>query len=141
MIFDQLSVFIENKPGKLHEALEILSQANIDLRALSLADTANFGILRIVVDSPGRAHTVLKEAGYLVKMNEVITVEIRDTPGGFAEILRFLANAGIEVEYTYAFFAHKHEKAYVILRVNDNDLAIKILTENNIKLLTNKDLD
>ena len=146
MTFDQLSVFIENKPGKLLEALEILASADIDMRALSLADTENFGILRIIVNKTKAALEVLQEADYLVKISEVIAVEISDRPGGFAEILRFLTNAGVQVEYTYAFFAHSHDihdthdKAYVILRVTDNDVAVKILSDNSVKLLSNADL-
>ena len=140
MTFDQLSVFIENKPGKLLEALEILEDANVDMRALALADTASYGILRIVVDKQDEALKALEDAGYLVKINRVITVEVSDTPGGFAQIMRFLTNAGINIEYTYAFFAHGHNKAYVILRVNDNKLAIKVLTDNGVKLLSNEDL-
>ena len=140
MTFDQLSVFIENKPGKLLEALEIMEDANVDLRALSLADTASYGILRIVVDKQEEALSALQDAGYLVKINTVITVEVSDTPGGFAQIMRFLTNAGINIEYTYAFFARGHNKAYVILRVNDNKLAIKVLTDNGVRLLSNEDL-
>jgi hypothetical protein len=140
MTFDQLSVFVENKPGKLLEALEILSEARIDLRALSLADTADFGILRIIVDKPSYAYEVLENAGYLVKLNKVIPVEINDKPGGFAEIMRVLTQAGIEVEYTYAFVSHNREKAYVILRVTDNDIAIKALTDNGVRLLANEDM-
>ena len=140
MTFDQLSVFIENKPGKLLEALEILERAGIDMRALTIADTENFGILRIVVDKSVEALKSLQDAGYLVKLNQVITVEISDTPGGFAQIMRYLTKSGVDVEYTYAFFAHSHDKAYVILRVNDNALAIKVLTDNGVRLLSNEDL-
>ena len=140
MTLSQLSVFVENKPGKLVEALETLSDAGIDLRALSLADTADFGILRIIVDEPANALDVLTNAGYLVKSTEVIPMEISDKPGGFAAIMRKLANEGINVEYTYAFVANSHDKAYVILRVNDNDKAIKTLTSNGVKLLTAEDM-
>ena len=140
MTFNQLSVFMENKPGKLVEALETLSGAGINLRALSLADTADFGILRVIVDEPAKALNVLNEAGYLVKSTEVVPVEISDKPGGFAAVMRLLADAGINVEYTYAFVAHDRGKAYVILRVNDNDVAIKVLTGNGVKLLTGGDM-
>ena len=140
MTFNQLSIFMENKPGKLVEALETLSGAGIDLRALSLADTADFGILRIIVNEPERAAEVLREAGYLVKTTEVIPVEITDKPGGFSSIMRVLADAGINVEYTYAFVAHSRDKAYVILRVNDNDDAIRVLKSIGVKLLTNEDM-
>jgi len=131
----QLSVFVENKPGRLAEVLETLSGAGIDLRALSLADTADFGILRIIVDKPDDALEVLQDAGYLVKSSEVIPVAVGDKPGGLAAILRLLADAGIDVEYTYAFVAHSRDRAYVILRVNDNDAAVKLLKENGIYLL------
>ena len=140
MTFEQLSVFVENKPGKLVEALETLSEAGIDMRALSLADTADFGILRIIVREPATALDVLLKAGFLVKTSEVIPVEVDDKPGGFAAILRMLTDAGIDVEYTYAFVAHCQGKACIILRVNDNDVAIKTLTDNNVKLLSAEDM-
>ena len=140
MTFDQLSIFVENKPGMLLEALETLSDAGIDLRALALADTADFGILRTIVDEPEIALKVLREAGYLVKTSKVIPVEVSDKPGGFAAIMRILSKAGINVEYTYAFVARCHEKAYVILRVDDNDVAIKALSDNGIELLTASDI-
>ena len=140
MLIEQLSVFVENKPGKLVEALETLAQSGIDLRALSLADTADFGILRIIVDRPGDALAALQNAGYLVKSNEVIPVSVGDKPGGLAAVLRVLADSGINVEYTYAFVAHAREKAYVILRVTDNDAAVKVLADNGVTLLTGEDM-
>ena len=140
MTIEQLSVFVENKPGKLVEALEILAQAGIDLRALSLADTSDFGILRLIVDKPAEALGALQDAGFLVKSSNVIPVSVGDKPGGLAAILRVLANAGIDVEYTYAFVSHEKDRAYVILRVNDNDAAVKVLTSNGITLLSDKDI-
>ena len=140
MTVDQLSVFVENKPGKLVEALETLSESGVDLRALSLADTADFGILRIIADKPVRALKVMQDAGYLVKSTEVLPVAVGDKPGGLAAVLRVLADAGIDVEYTYAFVAHSRDRAYVILRVKDNAAAAKILTDNGITLLTGEDM-
>ena len=140
MTIEQLSVFIENRPGKLVEALEVLSQAGIDLRALSLADTADFGILRIIVDKPTDALRVLQDAGYLVRSNDVVPVSVSDKPGGLAAVLRVLADSGIDVEYTYAFVAHASGKAYVILRVADNIAAVKALTGSDITLLSGEDL-
>ena len=136
MTIEQLSIFIENKPGKLVEALETIARAGIDMRALSLADTADFGILRIIVDAPAAALKVLGDAGYLVKSNDVLPVSVGDTPGGLASALRVLADNGVDVEYAYAFVAHEKDKAYVILRVEDNDAAIKIMSDNSIKMLT-----
>ena len=140
MTIEQLSVFIENQPGKLVEAVETLAEAGIDLRALSLADTADFGILRVIVDKPALALNVLQDAGYLVKSSDVIPVSVGDRPGGLAEALRVLSNAGIDVEYTYAFVAHSSDNAFVILRVGDNDAAVKVLTEGGIRLLSGDDI-
>ena len=140
MTIKQLSIFVENQPGKLVEALEILAGAEIVLRALALADTADFGILRLIVDKTADALRVLQEAGYLVKTSEVIPVSVGDKPGGLVSALRILANAGVDVEYTYAFVAHSHDKAYVILRVNDNDAAAKALTEGGVSLLTAEEM-
>jgi len=136
MTIEQLSVFLENKPGKLVEALETLAGAGIDLRALSLADTADFGILRVIVDKPDHALEVLQDAGYLVRSNDVIPVSVGDKPGGLSAVLRVLADAGVDVEYTYAFVAHSHDRAYVILRVGDNEAAVRILADNGISLLS-----
>ena len=136
MTIEQLSVFVENKPGKLVEALETLSQAGVDMRALSLADTSDFGILRVIVDEPAIAMKALNDAGFLVKSSEVIPVSVSDKPGGLATVMRVLADSGVNVEYTYAFVAHASEEAYVILRVTDNDAAIKILNYKGIKLLS-----
>ena len=140
MTVEQLSVFVENKPGKLVEALESLAEAKIDLRALSLADTSDFGILRAIVDKPGKAVDVLGEAGFLVKTNEVLAVVIGDKPGGLAAVVRILSEAGIDIEYTYAFVAHSRDNAYVIIRVGDNDAAVKVLTKSGISLLTAKEM-
>ena len=140
MTIKQLSVFVENKPGKLYEALEALADAKIDLRALSLADTSDFGILRSIVDKPDQALDVLSKAGFLVKTNEVLAVVIGDKPGGLATVVRILSEASVNIEYTYAFVAHSRDKAYVILRVDNNDAAIKILAKNEISLLTEKEM-
>jgi len=140
MTVEQLSVFVENKPGKLVEALEALADAKIDLRALSLADTSDFGILRAIVDKPDKALEVLNEAGFLVKTNEVLAVVVGDKPGGLAGVVRMLSEAGIDIEYTYAFVAHSNDNAYVILRVGNNDAAVKVLIKGGVTLLTAKEL-
>ena len=140
MTIEQLSVFVENKTGKLVEALEVLAEAEVDMRALSLADTADFGILRVIVDKPVRACEVLNEAGFIVKTSEVIPVVVGDRPGGLAAVLRVLANSGIDVEYTYAFVAHSHDRAFVILRVSDNDAAVKVLADNGVTMLAAEDV-
>ena len=140
MTIQQLSVFVENQPGKLAEALEVLAKASIDMRALSLADTADFGILRLIVDKPDEALEILRDAGYLVKTNEVIPVAVGDRPGGLAPVMRLLADAGVDVEYTYSFVAHKRDQAYVILRVDNNEYAVKVLSGGGISLLDAEDI-
>ena len=140
MTINQLSVFVENQTGKLVEALEELANADIDMRALSLADTSDFGILRIIVDKPDEAMEVLSNAGFLVKTNSVIAVAIDDRPGGLVSVIRILAKAGVGIEYTYAFVAHSRDKAYVILRVDDNDTAIKVLTKSDVSLLSDDEM-
>ena len=140
MTVKQLSVFVENKPGKLMEALEALAESEIDLRAISLADTSDFGILRAIVNKPDHAFEVLSESGFLVKTNNVLAVVIGDKPGGLASVVRLLSEANVNIEYTYAFVAHSRDHAYVILRVDNNDEAIKVLTKNDITLLTEKEL-
>ena len=143
MTIEQLSVFLENKPGKLVEVLETLAGADIDLRALSLADTENFGILRIIVDKPARALKVLQDEGYGVELIDVIPVSVDDEPGAFASALRLLADAGVTVEYTYVFVAPRNGsagKAYAVICVDDNASAVKTLSDSGIAQLTAEDM-
>jgi len=140
MTVKQLSVFVENKPGKLVEALETIGNADIDLRALSLADTSDFGILRAIVDKPDKALEALIDVGFLVKSNDVLAVVIGDKPGGLAAVVRILSEASVNIEYTYAFVGQCKDNAYVIFRVDDNEAAIQALTTFGITLLTEKEL-
>ena len=140
MTIDQISVFVENKPGKLVEIIEALSGAGIDLRAMSIADTANFGILRLIVNKPVKAKKILTDAGCVVKMNEVIPVSVDDEPGGLAKVLRTLADAGFGVEYAYAFVAHERGHAYVVIRVEETAAAVKVLEENGVKLISAEEM-
>ena len=140
MTVKQLSVFVENKPGKLMEALEALAESEIDLRAIALADTSDFGILRAIVNKPDHAFEVLSESGFLVKTNNVLAVVIGDKPGGLASVVRLLSEAKVNIEYTYAFVAHSRDHAYVILRVDNNEEAVKVLNKNGVTLLTEKEL-
>lgn len=140
MTIDQISVFVENKPGKLVEVIETLGAKGIDLRAMSIADTSDFGILRLIVDKPTKALEILREADCVTSVNKVIAVSVNDTPGSLARVLRILSDAGISVEYVYAFITHEPGHAFVIIRVEDNDKAIGVLTSNGVKLATNKEL-
>jgi hypothetical protein len=140
MTIDQISVFVENKPGKLVEVIEALGAKGIDMRAMSIADTADFGVLRLIVDKPDKALEILREADCITSVTQVVAVAVDDTPGSLAKVLRVLSDAGISVEYVYAFITHEPGKAYVIIRVEDNAKAISALKEHGVKLATSKEL-
>lgn len=127
MSVKQLSVFLENRPGALYGMTGILSQNKIDMRALSVAETRDFGILRIIVDDPYKTATVLKDAGYVYNITPVLGVAIPDVPGGLNKVLQVLTDARINVEYMYAFLGGKTEAAYMIFRVEDNNAAAEAL--------------
>ncbi len=136
MLIDQISVFVENKPGRLSYILGKLAEANIDIRALSLADTTNFGILRMIVSDPVLAESSLKGSGLTVSRNEVIAVALNDRPGSLHDVLARLFDGGISVEYAYAFLTRESTDAFVILRVEDSAQAIAILEKNNFRMLS-----
>lgn len=140
MAVKQISVFVENKPGRLCEVTNILEQNNLDIRALSIADTTNFGILRIIVDDPDKAQNVLKDAGMMVSITEVIAVGITDQPGGLAAVLRLLNEEQVAVEYMYAFISREEKTAYVILRVENIEITTQVLQKHQVPLLTDKDI-
>ncbi|MBE6839223.1 MAG: ACT domain-containing protein [Ruminococcus sp.] len=140
MFIKQLSVFVENKPGRLTEVTRILGEAGVDIRALSIADTRDFGILRLIVNDPDKALAILKEKSYSVTLTNVIAVGINDTPGGLNKAMEILYANNISVEYMYAFISKTDDIAYVILRVDSNEKAISALEENNFSLLTSKDI-
>lgn len=135
MVINQISVFIENHPGRLSAITKVLGDSGIDIRALSLADTTNFGILRLIVNDPPKAERVLKENGFTVSTTKVIAVQVEDTPGGLHRTLELLQEASIGVEYAYAFITRKTDGAFVILRVEDNDKAIDYLAAHGVHLL------
>ena len=140
MKIQQLSIFVENKSGRLAEITEVLAAAGIDIRAISVADTNDFGILRLIVDKPTEAVEALKQAGLTVSLTSVIAMGIDDKPGEFSKAMRILADSAIGVEYMYAFISRDRGKAYVILRVEDSEKAIDVLMRNNIKILTSKEI-
>ena len=140
MKIQQLSIFVENKSGRLAEITEVLAAAGIDIRAISVADTNDFGILRLIVDKPTEAVEALKQAGLTVSLTSVIAMGIDDKPGEFSKPMRILADSAIGVEYMYAFISRDRGKAYVILRVEDSERAIDVLMKNNIKILTSKEI-
>ena len=131
MIVKQISVFIENKKGRLLEIAEILAKNNIDISALSLADTDEYGVLRMIVSDPHKAKEVLGESRITAKVTDTLAVAIDDRPGGFAESLKILTDKGIEIKYMYALVSHQKGKAIMILSVNDPNFADRILSESN----------
>lgn len=140
MKLKQISIFLENKKGRLWKALSILKDAGINIRALSIADTSEFGILRLIVPNPDKAKSALEEENFVVKINDVIAVEVHDEPGGLEEILLNLNNADINVEYIYAFVEKKGKKAIVVLRTEDIDAGIKALESKGITILSSDEV-
>ena len=140
MSVKQISIFIENKKGSLAEVTDFIAKNNINLRALSIADTQDFGILRIITDNPDNVRDMLKQEGYTVTATSVLAVALDDAPGSMASILSVLSNAEVSVEYTYAFMSSVAGKAYMIFRVDDNDKATKVLVDSGINVLEQKDI-
>jgi len=135
MAIKQISVFVENKRGTLVGITETLAENGIDMNALTLADTADFGIMRMIVTDTEKARDVLTAKGYLVKVNHVVAVEMENKPGALSEIIDILGEAGMNIEYLYAFIAVCGKNARVVLRLEDNDVAEKLLTQKGIKVL------
>ncbi len=140
MLVSQLSIFAENKPGILGEITKELGKADIDIRAMSIADSADFGIFRLIVNDIEKAKKALTDAGFVVSETKVLAVAVPDTPGALTNMMTILSENGINIEYMYAFVTASKQNAYVVLRVMDSDMAIDILTKNNIKLICNSDI-
>ena len=140
MYIQQISVFVENKPGNLSELTSFLAGNNINLRALEVADASDYGIIRIIVDDPYTTLTTLKDNEWICNMTEVIGVKFPDEPGSMAKTMKILADADISVEYCYAFLAKKSDDALMIFRVEDNKKVASLLKENGIKLIKQDDL-
>jgi hypothetical protein len=138
MIIHQLSIFLENKAGRLTEVLEVLGKANIRITALSVADTTEFGILRLIVPEPDRVKEILKRNDFTVNLTDVISVMAPNEAGNYARILRILSDVGISVEYTYAYSVG--DKSIIILRVSNNEDAIEALKSHELELLKASDL-
>jgi hypothetical protein len=140
MKVEQISIFIENKSGRLAEITRILGNADINIRALSLADTTDFGILRMIVNNVEDAKAVLKEKGFTVSKTEVVAIEVPDRPGGLAAILQTLDREQINVEYMYAFVERCGDNAVMIFRFDETEKAIEVLKKGNFNILEGKRL-
>ena len=132
MIIKQISVFVENTPGRLADVTGFLAEADINLRALSIADTTDFGILRLVADQPELALRRLKHAGFAARESEVIGVEVPDHPGGLARIIALLRDAKVSIEYLYASLEHRADRAIVMLKVDDIAAALAALERHGV---------
>lgn len=141
MVINQISVFVQNEKGRLSEIAGVLRDNDVNIKALSIADTTDFGIMRIIVDKPGDAVNSLKEAGFPVSITKVIAVGIDNQPGGLCSTLTILNGSDINVEYMYTFMGPGKDKAYVIIRVEDTEKAIKTLDDNNIEMVKSEDIE
>ena len=141
MSLKQLTIFVENKKGALVDITKTLADNNINMRALSIADTEDFGILRLIVDNNDVATNALQNAGYLLKTTEVVGVKIGDQPGKLSTALEVLDKADINMEYLYAFMARTEKHAYVVLRVADNAQAEKVLEDAGFHMITDADVN
>jgi hypothetical protein len=130
MSVKQLSVFIENKAGRVSEVTDVLGKAGVNIRGFSVSDTADYGIVRLVVDDPDKGLEVLQDAGFAVKMNDVLCINLPDVPGGLAGVLKVVSEAGVNIEYVYSLIS-----TYVVINVGDIDRAQSLLADKPVKLV------
>ncbi|MEM2925321.1 MAG: ACT domain-containing protein [Methanocellales archaeon] len=139
-IIKQISLFAENKPGRLANVTEHLYKANINIRAFTIAEAGDFGVIRMVVDDPKRAYKVLRDAGFTVSETDVIGIEMADRPGGLYEIAKQMGDNNINIEYAYAFVTKSSEKAMLIVRVTNTKEAIKVLRKLGLRLVGSREV-
>ena len=140
MAIKQLTIFVENKKGALVSITDTLAENNVNIRALSIAETESFGILRLIVNNEELAEKTLKDAGYLIKITDVVGVKIGDAPGKLSKALEVLDRAQINMEYLYAFMTRTEKHAYVVLRVADNAAAEKALMDEGFHIISEADI-
>lgn len=140
MSIKQLTIFVENKKGAVVSITDTLAQNNVNIRALSIAETEDFGILRLIVNDEATAEKTLSEKGYLIKVTDVVGVKIGDDPGKLTAALGVLDKAGINLEYLYAFMSRTEKHAYVVLRVEDNEIAEAALQKEGFRIITDADV-
>lgn len=140
MSIHQISIFLENRTGQLAEVTQLLARSHIDIRAISIAETADYGIARMIVDDCRKASDILLEHGDILSMTPVWAVEVPDRPAGLSELLAVLAEKHIDVEYMYSLFTHKDGHAYMVLRITDEAAFQKAVQQSNIKIVGNEEL-
>ena len=136
----QISVFLENRAGQFAEITGVLAENKIDLRAISIAETEDYGVLRMIVDDAEKATAILMQHGYLLSMTPVLVVAVPDQPGGVATVLATLAEGNIDIEYMYSLFTHVDGKAYIVFRVAEEEKFVELLKTHNITPSTNEEL-
>ena len=136
----QISVFLENRAGQFAEITGILAESDIDLRAISIAETADYGILRMIVDDAQKATSLLMQHGYLLTMTPVLVVAVSDQPGGIAPVLATLAEGKIDIEYMYSLFTHSEGKAYIVFRVAETEKFVALLDAHGLTPVTGEEL-
>lgn len=141
MSIHQISVFLENRAGQLAEITKLLAQEHVDIRAISIAETADYGLARMIVDDVHKASTILLESGAILSMTPVWAVEVPDRPAGLSELLAILAENNVDIEYMYSLFTHRNDTAYMVLRISNEAAFIKALEGTGIKVVSNEDLD
>ncbi|HUT45038.1 MAG TPA: ACT domain-containing protein [Sedimentisphaerales bacterium] len=141
MKITQISVFLENRKGRLFDVCSLLGDNNINIRALTIAETESFGVLRIVVDNSDVAVKLLKDSGFVANLTDVVAVEVGDKPGGLASVLKVFADNDVNIEYMYGFVEKFSDKALLVFRFADTDLAQQILAKNDIKVVTEKEIE
>lgn len=141
MHINQISVFLENRTGQLAEVTKLLSDNQINLRAISIAETADYGVLRIIVDDSARAASVLLEAGNIITMNPVVVVAVPDQPAGLSEVLSLLSESKIDIEYMYALFTHQAGKAYMVFRTEEEDTFTDLLAKHGLSAVAPAELE
>lgn len=140
MTVHQISVFLENRAGQLAEITKVLADNGIDMRAISIAETADYGVLRLIVDMPQKATSILLEHGFILSMTPVTVVCVPDQPGGLAPVLQLVAEGCIDIEYMYSLFTHTDGKAYMVFRVSDDEKFAALLAQNGIAVTTSQEL-
>lgn len=140
MNIHQISVFLENRTGQLAEITKLLADNQVDIRAISIAETADYGLARMIVDDSHKASAILLEHGDVLSMTPVWAVEVPDRPGGLAEVLAVLAENHVDVEYMYSLFAHQEGRAYMVMRIHDEPKFLSTLGDRKIKLMTKDEL-
>lgn len=141
MFIKQISVFMENRPGRLAEITKVLSDNDIDMRAINIADTTDFGILRMIVNDTERAETVLRENNMTASVADVLAISIDDSVGSFSRVICLLKDDEISIEYIYSFIGEKSAKAVIVIKTNDGEKALALLQKNDVRVLSLEDLN